>query len=349
MTLDAVVRIDQGPFRLAVDLVAPAGSVVAVLGPNGAGKTSLLQVLAGSRPLDAGKVQLGDRMLDEPESRTWVHPEDRHIGFVHQDLLLFPHLSALDNVAFGLRAGGLTRRDARDAARHWLARFDVDDQASARPGSLSGGQGQRVALARALATEPELLLLDEPLSALDIGTRQTTRRDLRRWLDSYEGTTIVVTHDPLDALTLADHVVVLEAGAVTQRGPLSEVAARPRTAYVADLLGTNLLRGVAAGTTVAIGSSVVHVAEPARGPVFVTIAPRSVTVHRAEPTGSARNRWPAVIDAVDLVGDRARLHTTGPIPLVAEVTPPALRDLRLEVGTEVWLAVKATDVSAYPR
>ncbi len=190
---------------------------------------------------------MGDRTLDEPATRTFVPPEDRRVAVVHQDFVLFPHLRVLDNVAFGPRSAGVPRRRADQVAREWLERMDLGDYALDRPASLSGGQAQRVALARALAADPEVLLLDEPLSALDVTTRATTRRDLRHHLDAFAGATVVVTHDPLDALLLAGRVAVLEAGRVTQAGSVAELTSHPRTRYVADLIGTNLLRGVADG------------------------------------------------------------------------------------------------------
>lgn len=348
MRLDAHLRVQRGGFDLDAALTAAAGEVVAVVGPNGAGKTTILRAIAGDLPLDAGRLVLGDRVLDDPAARTWVPPEQRRIGTVHQDLLLFPHLRAVDDVAFGLRCQGVPRREARRAAVDWLERFDVGHRADARPSGLSGGQAQRVALARALAIEPDLLLLDEPLAALDAGTRPQTRRDLRRWLAAYEGPTLLVTHDPVDALLLADRVVVLEDGRVSQAGTLHEVTARPRTRYVAELMGTNLLRGRAEGTSVTLaGGAALHVGEPAAGEVFATVAPTAVSLHREAPEGSARNRWPMTVREVDAAGSRVRVALDGPVPLVAEVTPAAVADLELRPGSPCWASVKATEISVY--
>lgn len=219
--------------------------------------------------------------------------------------------------------------------------------AGVRPGELSGGQAQRVALARALAAEPGLLLLDEPLAALDVTTRASTRRDLRHHLDSYGGVTVLVTHDPLDALMLADRVVILEAGAVTQAGSVAEVTARPRTPYVGDLIGTNLLRGTAEGTLVRVADGQVELAGSATGDTFVTIPPHAITVHTRRPEGSARNVWPSTVTAVDLLGDRIRVHLAGRLQLVAEITPAALAALGLQPGDRVWASAKATEIQAY--
>ena len=381
MTLAAILGVQIGTLDLQVEVAADRGSVLAVLGPNGAGKSTILRTLAGLQPLDQGHIDLGGRSVDDPAAQVFVPPERRRVGFVHQDLLLFPHLSVVDNVAFGPRSAGVGRAESRAAALGWLERMDLGRYATDKPRVLSGGQAQRVALARALAAEPDLLLLDEPLAALDAGTRGVVRRDLRGHLDGYDGVTVVVTHDPLDALTLADQVIVLEHGRATQSGRLDEVTARPRTRYVADLMGTNLLRGVAACHTIDLEPSsagqpaagddgadgagrdtcsaevdgaggdpvTVTVADAVDGPVFATVAPSAVTVHRDRPEGSARNSWPGTVTVVEMLGERIRLHLDGPVPLVAEITPAALADLGILVGSQVWASVKATDVAVYPR
>jgi molybdate transport system ATP-binding protein len=241
---------ERRPFTLDLMLAAEAGRTVALLGPNGAGKTTALRALAGLRPLDGGRVQLDGRLLEEPAAGVRVATERRPIGVVFQDYLLFGHLSALENVAFGLRARGADRHTARRHAARWLATLGLAEHAASRPAALSGGQAQRVALARAMITEPRLLLLDEPLAALDAGTRVTVRAELRRQLDGYPGVALLVTHDPLDAMVLADRLVVVEHGRVVQEGSPAQVAQHPRTGYVARLVGLNLYRGVAAGDTV---------------------------------------------------------------------------------------------------
>ncbi len=349
MTLDAELWLRLGSLGLDVSVRAEAGAVLAVLGPNGAGKSTILRCLSGDQGLQGGRIVLGDALLDDPAAGRFVPPEHRRVGFVHQDLLLFPHLSVLDNVAFGPRSRGASRSAARAVARPWLERVGLEAYAGSRPSELSGGQAQRVALARALVGEPELLLLDEPLSALDVATRGHTRRDLRRFLDDYAGVTVVVTHDPLDALTLARDVVVLEGGRVTQAGPLTEVTARPRTRYVADLLGTNLLVGAASGHQVQVGDATVEVAESAHGDRFLTIAPSAVALQLAATPGSARNAWPSTVTGVDLVGERVRVHLDGPVPLVAEITTASLAGMGLQVGDRVVATVKATEVASYDR
>jgi len=359
MSLIAAFAVARGSFTLEVELEAPGGQVTAVLGPNGAGKTTLLRAVTGGLAVDSGSITLDGVVLDAPPDR-FVVPERRRLGFVQQDHLLFPHLSARANVAFGPRAQGVAAAAADARAAAWLERFGLADRASLKPASLSGGQAQRVALARALAADPAALLLDEPLAALDAGTRVDVRRDLRRHLDAFEGPTLLVTHDPVDALTLADRVVILESGRVGQTGPLAEVTSRPRSRYVADLIGTNLLHGSADGTTITTDAGeVVTVAEEHRGAVLATVAPTAVALHRSEPEGSPRNRWRCPILDMDLLGDRVRVRLGSPsgsggsggsgrVFLVAEITPAAVAELGLGEGDEVWASVKATEVVAYP-
>ncbi|MEJ7584836.1 MAG: ABC transporter ATP-binding protein [Acidimicrobiales bacterium] len=349
MTLEADVAVRLGDLDLRVDLHAPTGSVTAVLGPNGAGKTTLLRTIAGSLAIDRGSITLGGTTLDAPPD-VFVPQERRRLGIVHQDYLLFPNLTVLDNVAFGPRSQHGSARRSRQVAHEWLARIGIASLAAAKPRALSGGQAQRVALARALAAEPVALLLDEPLAALDAGTRVEVRRDLRRYLSEYPGTTVLVTHDPVDTLALADHIAILERGRITQTGTITEVTTRPRSRYVADLIGTNLVHGTAAGTTITADSGTTFTtAEPHQGAVFATIAPAAVALHRREPEGSPRNRWRTSVDHLDLLGDRVRVHLAHPVSLTAEITPAAVSELGLREGDHVWATAKATEITTYPR
>ncbi len=349
MSLEAKVRLTLGTLRVEVELSADAGEVVAILGPNGSGKTTLLRALAGLVPLSDGLVILDGEVLDDPASGLSVPTAQRPIGFVFQDYLLFPHLSALENVAFGLRARGIRRAEAHRRARGWLERVGLARYASTHPRSLSGGQAQRVALARALATDPRLLLLDEPLAALDAGTRVEMRRELRRRLGSFVGTRLLVTHDPLEAAVLADRLVVIEQGQVVQEGTPAEVSERPRSAYVAQLVGLNLFRGKGRGDRVELASGVhLVVAGGAEGEVFAVVHPRAVALHRRRPEGTPRNVYQGSVSLVDLEGDRARVRVDGPLPVVAEVTPAAVSELALSDGGPVWVSIKATEVLVYP-
>jgi molybdate transport system ATP-binding protein len=230
-----------------------------------------------------------------------------------------------------------------------LARVGLADHERTRPAALSGGQAQRVALARALATEPSLLLLDEPLAAIDAGAKAQLRRQLRAQLADSRGVRVLVTHDPVDALAIGDRLVVLEGGRVTQRGPMSEVTARPRSPWVAALVGLNLYEGAARGDSIALaGGRTLTIAGRLQGPAFVLVHPRAVSLHRSAPEGSARNVWKADVGGLDFEGDRVRVQVTGTPPIVAEVTPAAASELRLRDGGPVWVSVKATEVDVYP-
>jgi len=343
-------RAVTGATVLDLELVVAPGETVAVVGPNGAGKTSLLRVLSGLLPLVAGALHLDGRVLDEPAVGTFVPPEARSVGLLFQDLRLFPDLDVTDNVAFGVRAAGAGRQEARRVALAWLERVGLGGRAGDRVTGLSGGEAQRVALARLLAAAPRLVLLDEPLSALDADVRSTVRRQLRDHLRQHDGPRVLVTHDPLDASVLADRVVVLEDGVVTASGVLADLVARPRSAWGAELAGTNLLPAIASGTTLELvgGGSVVAAEAPGDGPVLVAIRPAAIALHTTRPGGSPRNVWEATVAGVEGFGERVRVRLDGPVPLVAEVTVAGLAALEVSTGSSVWASVKATEVTAYP-
>ncbi|WP_205859453.1 ABC transporter ATP-binding protein [Phycicoccus flavus] len=307
MTLDARLRAHRGGFTVDLPLAAQDGEVVAVLGPNGAGKTTALHALAGLVPLEAGHVRV--------DGETWagdgrhLGPERRAVGLLAADHLLFPHLTARANVAFGPRSRGASRREAEERADAELGALGVAELAGRRPSALSHGQAQRVALARALATDPRLLLLDEPLSALDPATRPQVRATLAARLRAYDGVTVVVTHDPLDALTLADRLVFVEGGAVVQEGTPADVVARPRDPYVAQVVGLNLFAGTADGEAVTTPlGPVVTGGHAHRGPSWVAFAPSAVALYPEKPHGSTRNLWPARVGSVELSGQTARVR-----------------------------------------
>lgn len=237
MTLSAVIRATRGIFRLDVSFDVADGETLAVLGPNGAGKSTILRCLLGLVPLDTGRIVLGDHVLEDTTNNLYVEPENRRVGAVFQDYLLFRHLSVIDNVAFGLRARGAKKESARLTARAHLERFEVEHLADRRPSQLSGGEAQRVALARALAVDPKVLLLDEPLAALDVTTRRTVRDELSLFLSAFGGPRLIVTHDPADARRLADRVLIVEHGSVVQHGSILDVMRDPATPYVAALFG----------------------------------------------------------------------------------------------------------------
>ncbi len=248
-----------------------------------------------------------------------------------------------------MRARGTPRREARERAQAWLDRVGLAEHAALRPGALSGGQAQRVALARALATDPGLLLLDEPLAALDAATRLEVRTDLARHLAGYPGTTVLVTHDPVDAMVLADRLLVLEDGRAVQSGTPQEVARAPRTQYVARLVGLNLYRGHASGTSVRLdGGATLATSTPLDGPVLVTFRPSAVALHTDRPQGSARNVWRGRVASLEHHGQVVRIRLDADPPVLADVTTDAVADLGLRTGRDLWAAVKATEISAYP-
>jgi molybdate transport system ATP-binding protein len=359
--LRAAVRLRRGDLRLDAEVDVGPGEVLAVLGPNGAGKTTLLRALAGLEAVDSGRIELAGRVLDDPAGRVLVAPEHRRVAVVFQDYLLFGHLSVLENVAFGLRARGTRRDEARRLAAEWLERVGLAARSGERPQRLSGGQQQRVALARALVADPALLLLDEPLAALDAATRRAMRSELRAHLDRYSqrgGVTLLVTHDPVDAYALADRVAVLDHGRVVQQGTIGEVTAYPRSSYVAELVGTNLFTGTCDGSTVRLrGGLGLSVVEAPVGEVFAIVRPQAVLLSRQAADGvSARNVWPGRVTEVVRLGGRARVSieleasvsTSPPVMLVAEITVGALDSIGAAVGERLVASVKATEVEVYP-
>ncbi len=326
------------PFVTATLAAAP-GEVVAVVGPNGAGKSSLLRALAGLLPA-SGSVRLGGREVGT------LPPYARGIGWVPQAPSLFAHLSARDNAAYALRSRGIARRTARGEAQSWLDRLGIGELGDARPAALSGGQAARVALARALAGGPALVLLDEPLAALDTATRDEVRRLLRVTLSSGPAPALVVTHDPVDVVALADRLVVLEAGRVVQDGTPTQVADRPRSTWVAGLLGQNAWRGTTSVSGLVVDGGQVTAAEPL-SPGLGALAlcePSAVTLHRSPPSGSARTVLSGEVGELRALGGRVRVVVHSHPEVIAEVTLAAATDLGLANGGRVWAAIKATEV-----
>jgi molybdate transport system ATP-binding protein len=349
MTLAAAIGLSLGNLDLDVELDGEENAVVAVVGPNGAGKTTFLRALAGLLPIERGRVVLDGTVVEDPAARVRFPPERRNVGVVFQEHRLFAHLSALENVAFGLRATGMPKAEARAKATMWLDQVGLPDVARLKAGQLSGGQAQRVALARALATEPALLLLDEPLAAVDAAARAELRHLLRSELRRYPGARLLITHDPVEAAALADRLVVLEDGVVTQQGPLVDVTARPRSTWVASMVGLNLLSGMAENSTIRLpNGATIITADDCKGPTFAAIRPNAVSLQRQRPDGSPRNVWPGEAGDLHVAGDRARVRIEGAVPLIAEVTPAAVAELHLAEGGPIWASVKATDIETYP-
>lgn len=339
---DLELDLDDPERGVTLRLTVPAGRTTALVGPNGAGKSTVLAATAGTRPVP-GRVRLGDRELGH------LPPHRRRVPLLSQDPLLLPHLSVLDNVAFGPRATGARTRHARERAGRWLDRVEVRHLAGRQAAELSGGEAQRVALARALATEPDAVLLDEPLSALDVDARPAVRHVLGEVLTGV--TALIVTHDLLDVVLLADDVVVLEDGQVVERGPVREVVEAPRSPFAARLSGVNLVLGRydGAGGVVTDGGTVRGTADhdPERGSrVAATFRPDTVAVHLEPPGGSPRTVVRGRVVSLEPAGSSVRLRCATPVGLlVADLTPGTVTELGLVSGSDVHLAVKATAVT----
>ena len=345
MSLFADVRVASRGLNL--QLAVADGETVAILGPNGAGKSTLLAVLAGLLRPDGGSATLGDAVLFDHTS--WRPPYDRGVSLLAQEPLLFPHLSVLDNVAFGPRSQGNGRAASRTEAMRWLREVEAEDFAHRRPAELSGGQAQRVAVARALATHPRLLLLDEPMAALDIAVTPAMRRTLRRVLTGRSA--IIVTHNVLDALMLADRTIIVEAGGVVEAGPTRDVLERPRSAFGAGLAGLNLVTGtsVKGGLVTPEGLRVSALADQPLGvglDAAAVFSPRAVSVFVDEPSGSPRNVVPVVVSDLDQRGELVSVRADH---LSADITAAAAADLDLIPGMRVFFVVKSTEVTLYPR
>jgi molybdate transport system ATP-binding protein len=346
-----------GSFSLAADLEVAPGTTLALVGESGAGKSTVLRLLAGLAHPDAGRVVLGGETWFDADAGIALPAWRRAVGYLAQDYALFPHLSVFDNVGFGLRAQGASRRTTRDKVAGTLLRFGLDDLAKRRPDQLSGGQQQRVALARALVLDPKLLLLDEPLSALDLQTRRTVRGKLRHTLAALPCATVYVTHNPLEAIAFGDRIAVLEAGRITQEGVPDELLRHPRSPYIAEFMGVNLLQGSVGERD---GSGLVRVRTPfgsvvavdpgEPGEVLVALNPREITLHLTPPAGSAQNVFYGRITelvAEPPFGERVRVALATSPPLVAEVTRHAAESLSLREGLEVHAAFKATGLVPY--
>jgi molybdate transport system ATP-binding protein len=343
---DLVVR--RGAFDVVVTLDVVDGETLALLGPNGAGKSTVVDALAGTLELADGSIEIDGERVDR------LPPEQRSIGVCFQDDLLFPRQSALENVAFPLRARKTAKAEARARAGELLEALAPDVDPHARPSVLSGGERQRVALARALAHEPRLLLLDEPFANVDVSARPALRALVRQVARTFGGATLLIAHEPLDALTLADRVTLLEAGRVIQTGTPDEIRAAPRSTYAADLVGVNLFIGElrplddgAATLRTPEGEITVSPAEhvPAGTRAAASLRPIDVSLHMREPEGSARNVFRGSIAEIAIDGDRARVRVESHPPLTAEVTAGSVARMGLHPGGGVWASFKAVEVS----
>ena len=350
--LDAHLVVARSPeFTVDIELVIEPGTTAALLGPNGSGKSTVVDALVGLLPLQSGRIDLNGRTLARPGAGIHSAADDRRLGVVFQEYLLFDHLDVTDNVAFGPVSRGRSRREARADAQKWIDRLDLGRLAHRRPDQLSGGEAQRVALARALATEPDALLLDEPLAALDVDTRTRLRRRLSEHLRTFDGPRLLITHDPADAFLLADRIHVLESGRITQTGSVEEIRRRPATSYVAALAGLNLLTGVNRAGTVELDDHD-HALQSAdrhtEGAVLVTIHPNAIALHRDQPAGSPRNTWQTTVATVEPLGEITRVLLGDPLPLSVDITPGAAAALDVRPDSLFWASMKATEIELNP-
>ncbi len=345
LTSSIAVSYPSG-FRVDARIDVEAGATTALLGPNGAGKSTIVAALAGLKPLEDGFIRLGARVLDDPAAGVFVPAEDRRVGVMFQDTLLFPRMTVRQNIEFGPRSLRMEATRAQRVVATWIERLDLGSLVDRYPHQLSGGASQRVAIARTMAIEPDMLVLDEPLAAIDISTRARIRRDLAAFLDAFEGPAVVITHDPAGAFLLADDIIILEDGRVTHAGTPDDLRMRPRTSYAADLAGVNLVIGSATAGAVDVGAITIWIPDTSvSGEVVATIHPRAIALHRERPEGSARNVWKTQVRGVEDHGDTVRVATGLPLELTAEVTSSGAAAIGVAPGAPLWVSIKATEIS----
>lgn len=318
-----------------------------LLGPSGTGKTTVLETIAGLNRPSRGEIWIGGKRV------TRLKPEQRHIGYVPQDYALFPHLSVRDNLTLACRLKRLSPREMEERLAELTALLHIGPLLSRRPSGLSGGEKQRVALARALMVRPQVLLLDEPLSALDAATRGSVRTELRRLLRQSGATSLIVTHDFVDALTLGDQIGVMDQGRIVQIGTPEELLSAPKSRFVADFTGVNFWEGQIQeerknGWKVArVGEVRIYCNSELEGKVLLTFFPSEVRVSLAPPNGPDQNILPGTVRGILHLGDRVRLSLDCGLPLAAEINVQTMQALGLREDDEVFAAFPATSVKAY--
>jgi len=350
--LDLQVRKRLRDFELQIALSVPAGETLAVIGPSGAGKTSVLALIAGLMTPDEGRIVVGDRVLFDSARRINVPPEQRLLGYVLQEYALFPHMTVLRNIEYGMEARRMPRDEIARRSAETMRMLGISHLAGVRPTRISGGERQRVALARAIAAGGQVLLLDEPLAALDAQTRQNARGDLRRVIQSVGVAAVFVTHDYVDALAFGDRICVIDRGEVVQMGSQEDLLLRPKARFVAEFMGVNFLHGTAQPPQDGVSKVLVDGIEVSTtleepGEVFLAFSPVDVTLSAEPPAGSAQNVFRATVTALLQLGGRIRVDLDAGFPLVAELTPDSVARLGLEIGSNVYASFKATAIEAY--
>jgi len=356
--LRAWFRQALGDLVIEGALEALSGETLVLVGESGSGKTTALRVLAGLLLPQEGKIELDGEVYLDTQHKLFVPPEKRSIGYVAQDYALFPHLTAIENVAFGLRASGIADATARRRAGAMLERLDIVELCGRRPSKISGGQRQRVALARALVMEPRLLLLDEPLAALDLTTRRGVRTELAKLLAALPCITVYVTHSPAEALVFGDLVAVMESGVVRQMGTRDDLLRHPRSAYVAEFLGLNLFTGRVKAHTedglviVGVEGGDLYLVQPADvgETIHVVVDPREVVVSTDPPLGSARNVFVGPVEELvpePPAGERLRVSIGSKPPMVAEITRGSALIMKLAPGRIAYASFKATGARVF--
>ena len=336
--LDARVILNRDSLTLDVELQLQHGEVIAVLGPNGAGKTSLLHALLGWLELESGWIMVNGEVIDSPDTDSYVPPQHRPFGMVFQEGLLFPHMSVEKNILFGAGKDFNLKPLAESLqANELLAKF---------PSELSAGERQRAAIARSLAARPKVLFLDEPFSALDIQGKRRGRSLLKEALAIGVSGCLMVTHDLVDAFTLADRVMIIEGGKLTQFDVPDRIRSRPGSKWIADLVGWNYYEGIGEGSVVTLphGTTIFTAEDDLDGPTSISINPASVSIFKSQPSGSPRNSWLCSIHNIEILGGRARVSLVGEIDICADITTVAANELRQSISSEVWVSVKATEV-----
>jgi len=377
--LTAVLNTHLKTFHLDIEFSAGKGKTTVLLGESGAGKSTVLRLLAGLLHPERGHISLEGKTYFDSERHIIIPPQERPFGYVFQDYVLFPHLTTFENVAFGLRAQHISRRVVRERVGEALEQVHLSGYDQRTPAQLSGGQQQRVAIARALALHPQLLLLDEPLSALDVQTQREVRQELRNLLSNAGITTVMVTHQYLEALLFGYHILVLEQGHVIQQGSHRDLLQYPRSSYVAELVGMNFFRGrvlsceASAMCTIQLqnnGRPGIEVSAALEEKVqklpetgdeaFVLVDPRSITLYQTLPDSSARNVFQGTIVQLLNLGTpfgkdsehsgrvRVSMRVDESVPLLtAEVTEASAGRMELNEGKVMFATFKATEARAY--